>query len=99
MDKPICTVSGMPQRGRFCPNIVVGMRHCSAPQGSCHLQAERVIEPGDVVFFFGVAYRVIALGDYTGTLDIVPHPDGTAGDRFRNVPASQLKLPAQKVGD
>ena len=26
MDKPICTVSGMPQRGRLCPNIVVGMR-------------------------------------------------------------------------
>ena len=57
MNKPICTVSGMPQRGRFCPNIVVGMRHCSAPQGSRHLQAERVVEPGDVVFFFGEAGR------------------------------------------
>lgn len=50
------------------------------------------LKPGSLVVYMGATYEAVAYGDMPGTFDIVLYPDCMAGDRFRNVPASALKL-------
>ncbi|MBN8283429.1 hypothetical protein [Zoogloea sp.] len=50
------------------------------------------IKPGSLVVYMGATYEAVGYGDMPGTFDIVLYPDCMAGDRFRNVPASALKL-------
>lgn len=99
MDKPFCTVKGMPQRGGMCPKVIVGGRLCGAAPGSCHLQAINEVMLGVVASYMGNEYAVVAHGDIPGTFDIAPYQEGASGDRFRNVPASALKIePAKNEG-
>lgn len=91
MTKPICTVGGMVRPGAMCGRVIVGGELCGAEPGACHLQGDAVISVGSLVTFEGDTYRVAALGDRAGTLDIFRHPDEMAGDRFRNVPLFKLR--------
>lgn len=92
MTKPICTVGGMVRPGAMCGRVIVGGKLCGAEPGACHLQGDALISVGSLVTFEGDMYRVAALGDRPGTLDIVRHPDEMMGDRWRNVPLFKLRV-------
>lgn len=91
MTNPICTVGGMRRPGAMCGSVLVGGKLCSKAPGTCELQGNVEIAVGGLVTFEGDLYRVSALGDRPGTVDIVRHPDEMLGDRWRNVPLAELR--------
>lgn len=45
MNRPTCTVAGVPARGGVCSRVIVGGQECGAPSGSCHYQGPALRRP------------------------------------------------------